>query len=62
MTCRTWWIIASFAFLVGMIMGGISTIFSGAALATYFALLNVCFVIAGWVLWGIGLVSHLRNR
>ena len=62
MTCRTWWIMASIAFLVGMIMGGISFILGEAAISVLFALLNWGFAIAGWVLWAIGLVSYLRWR
>lgn len=62
MTCRTWWIMASVSFLVGMIMGGIGMIFSDAAFSAYLILLNWGFAIAGWVLWAIGLVSYLRWR
>lgn len=62
MTCRTWWVIASVTFLVGMIMGLASNFVGVAAVSTYLALLNVGFVIAGWVLWGIGLVSYIRGR
>ena len=61
MTCRTWWIIASVTFLVGMIMGLVSN-FVGDAASLYLALLNVGFAAAGWVLWGIGLVSYIRGR
>lgn len=62
MTCRTWWIMASISFLVGMIMGGIGMIFSDAAFSVYLILLNWGLAIAGWVLWAIGLVSYLRWR
>lgn len=62
MTCRTWWIIASISFLVGMIMGGCGYIFREAAIGMYFALLYLGFVVIGCVLWGIGLVSYLRGR
>ena len=62
MTCRTWWIMASVSFLVGMIMGGIGMIFNDAAFSVYLILLNWGFAIAGWVLWAIGLVSYFRWR
>ena len=62
MTCRTWWIIASIGFWVGMIMGLFSSIFAEAAAGLYLALLSCGFVVAGWVLWAIGLISYLRWR
>lgn len=62
MTCRTWWIMASIAFLVGMIMGGIGMLIGNDVTAAVLILLNWGFAIAGWVLWVIGLVSYLRWR
>ena len=62
MTCRTWWIIASVNFLVGMILGAFSYFVGNATANMILALLNVGFVIAGWVLWAIGLVSYIRWR
>lgn len=54
MTLSTiYWIIASVAFFVSMIMA----LFTG----TIFAILNVAFCIAGWLLWVFGLVSRLRG-
>jgi hypothetical protein len=44
-----------------MIMGLISN-FVGVTASLYLALLNVGFAAAGWVLWGIGLVSYIRGR
>lgn len=62
MTCRTWWITASIAFLVGMIMGGIGFIFKEATFSVYLVLGNVALAVAGWVLWIIGFISYLRWR
>ena len=62
MTCRTWWIMASIAFLVGMIMGGIGMFIGNDVTAAVLILLNWGFAIAGWVLWAIGLVSYFRWR
>ena len=62
MTCRTWWIMASISFLVSIIMSACSHIFSEAAIAVYFVALMVGFVVAGWVLWAVGLVSYLKWR
>lgn len=62
MTCRTWWFTASAMFLFGMIMGLVSHLLEDAASSVYFALLNVGFAVAGWVLWGVGLVSYIRGR
>lgn len=62
MTCRTWWIMASISFLVGMIMSALGHIFIEAAVGLYLALGACGFVVAGWVLWAIGLISYLRWR
>lgn len=62
MTCRTWWIGASISFLVGMIMSALGYIFMEAAAGLYLALAACGFVVAGWVLWAVGLISYLRWR
>ena len=62
MTCRTWWIMASISFLVGMIMGGIGMLIGNDVTAAVLILLNWGFAIAGWVLWFIGLVNYIRWR
>ena len=62
MTCRTWWIIASIDFLVGMITLALGYIFMESVVGLYL-LLGACGVIAaGWVLWVVGFVSYLRWR
>ena len=62
MTCRTWWIMASINFLVAMILSACSYIFSEAAIAVYLVALMIGFVVAGWVLWCVGLISYLKWR
>ena len=62
MTCKTWWIIASIDFLVGMIMLALGYILLKSVVGLYL-LLGACGVIAaGWVLWIVGFVSYLRWR
>lgn len=62
MTCRTWWIMASISFLMGMIMSVLGYIFIEAAVGLYLALIACGFAAAGWVLWAIGLISYLKWR
>lgn len=62
MTCTTWWIMASISFFVGLIMNLCSWLFMATVVGTFLALLGLGFVIAGWVLWTIGLVSYIRRR
>jgi hypothetical protein len=62
MRCKDWWIIASISFLVGLIMSALGYIFMETVAGLYLALIACGFVVSGWALWVVGMISYLRWR
>ena len=62
MNSATWWIMAAISFMISMILSAVYMFVNNADAAVILSLLQLGFVISGWVLWIIGLVSRFRRR